>query len=60
MKAKREIDRPKKPLSAYIFFSQDYREKLKEEHADWSSSEIMRHVSAEWALMSKDEKEKYN
>lgn len=29
MKAKREVARPKKPLSAYIYFSQEYREKLK-------------------------------
>lgn len=54
MKAKREVARPKKPLSAYIYFSQEYREKLKEEHAEWSSHDIMKHVSARWAHMDKD------
>jgi hypothetical protein len=60
MRAKREASRPKKPLSAYIYFSQDYREKLKELHPEWSSNEIMRHVSAKWSHMSKQQKEPYN
>jgi len=60
MRAKREVARPKKPLSAYIYFSQEYRENLKEEHPEWSSHEIMKHVSAKWAHMDKDEKQPYN
>lgn len=54
MRAKREVARPKKPLSAYIYFSQEYREFLKEEHSEWSSHEIMKHVSARWAHMNKE------
>lgn len=60
MRAKREALRPKKPLSAYIYFSQDFREKLKEQHPEWSSNEIMRHVSAKWSHMDKKQKEPYN
>lgn len=45
MKAKREVARPKKPLSAYIFFSQEFRERLKNQHPDWTSQEIMKNVS---------------
>lgn len=60
MRAKREVSRPKKPLSAYIYFSQEYREKLKEQHPEWSSNEIMRHVSAKWSHMDKKLKEPYN
>jgi len=60
MRAKREVARPKKPLSAYIYFSQEYREKLKEQHPEWSSNEIMRHVSAKWSHMDKKLKEPYN
>jgi hypothetical protein len=56
MKAKRDVARPKKPLSAYIYFSQEFREKMKELHADWTSSDIMKHVSTKWAHMDKDEK----
>lgn len=37
MRAKREVARPKKPLSAYIFFSQEYRDKMKMAHPEWSS-----------------------
>jgi hypothetical protein len=60
MRAKREVSRPKKPLSAYIYFSQEYREKLKEQHPEWSSNEIMRHVSAKWSHMDRKLKEPYN
>lgn len=56
MRAKREVSRPKKPLSAYIYFSQEYREKLKEEHPEWTSHDIMKHVSAKWAHMGRSEK----
>lgn len=60
MRAKKEVARPKKPLSAYIYFSQEYREKLKEQHPEWSSNEIMRHVSSKWSHMDKKLKEPYN
>lgn len=60
MKAKREVARPKKPLSAYIYFSQEYREKLKEDHPEWNSQDIMKHVSAKWAHMDKNGKQPYN
>lgn len=33
---------------------------MKELHADWTSSDIMKHVSAKWAHMDKDEKQHYN
>jgi hypothetical protein len=60
MRAKREVARPKKPLSAYIYFSQEFREKLKSEHTDLSSNDIMKQVSTKWAHMDKDEKNPYN
>lgn len=56
MKAKKETHRPKKPLSAYIYFSQEYRERLKEQHPNWNSNDIMKHVSSKWAHMDKEEK----
>ena len=43
--AKKNSSCPKKPLSAYIFFSQEQRDITKMAHDQWSSSEIMKHVS---------------
>ena len=60
MRAKRIVARPKKPLSAYIYFSQDNREIMKEQHAELSSLEMMKHVSYKWNLMSQEEKHAYN
>jgi len=55
-RAKLEAHRPKKPLSAYIYFSQEFRERLKTEHPDWTGQEIMKKVSHTWQHMSKEEK----
>jgi hypothetical protein len=33
---------PKRPLSPYLFFSQQKRKELKEEHPDWISAQIMK------------------
>ena len=60
MRAKRDLARPKKPLSAYIFFSQEVRDKMKAEHPEWNSTEIMKHVSSKWQHMSKEQKQPYN
>lgn len=60
IRGKKELQRPKKPLSAYIYFSQEYREMLKEEHPNWTSNDIMKHVSSKWSHMDKDEKQPYN
>jgi hypothetical protein len=50
---------PKKPLSAYIYFSQEHREVLKKKYPAWSSTEVMKRVSVAWQQMSKDEKIRY-
>jgi len=39
---------PRRPLSPYIFFSQEKRKELKKEHPDWNSSQIMKQVSLLW------------
>lgn len=51
---------PKKPLSAYIYFSQEHREVLKKRHPQWSSTEVMKRVSVAWAHMRKEEKARYS
>ncbi len=54
-----ESSKPKKPLSAYIYFSQEHREVLKRRHPHWSSTEVMKRVSVAWAHMRKEEKARY-
>lgn len=51
---------PKKPLSAYIYFSQEHREVLKKRHPQWSSTEVMKRVSIAWSHMRKEEKVRYS
>jgi hypothetical protein len=47
---------PKRPLSPYIFYSQEKRKELKEQHPDWNSAQIMKQVSVIWAKMPAQEK----
>lgn len=47
---------PRRPLSPYIFFSQEKRKELKKEHPEWNSSQIMKQVSILWQKMSPEEK----
>ncbi len=58
---------PKRPLSPYIFFSQEVRpfeyanylqqrKILKTQHPHWSTKQVMRIISQNWQKMSKDEK----
>eukprot|EP00347_Sterkiella_histriomuscorum_P019545 403341223 len=50
---------PKRPLSPYIFFSQEQRKILKGTHPNWSTKQIMRVVSTKWKQMSDDQKNGY-
>ncbi|CDW73455.1 UNKNOWN [Stylonychia lemnae] len=47
---------PRRPLSPYIFFSQEKRKELKKEHPDWNSTQIMKQVSVLWQRMSAEQK----
>ncbi|MFS8159520.1 MAG: HMG-box domain-containing protein [Candidatus Roizmanbacteria bacterium] len=50
---------PRRPLSPYIFFSQEKRKELKKQNPDWSSGQIMKQVSILWQKMSNEEKQKF-
>jgi hypothetical protein len=50
---------PKKPLSAYLSFASDVREKLRRKKPTASVSDIMKAVSIEWAKLKPDEKDDY-
>ena len=51
---------PKKPLSSYIFFSQQVREKIKKDNPKLSVNELMKEISNRWANISDKEKLPYN
>ncbi|SAM04872.1 hypothetical protein [Absidia glauca] len=52
-------DAPKRGLSAYMFFSQDTREKVKSENPEASFGQIGKILGAKWREMSDDDKKPY-
>lgn len=58
-KMRRDPNMPKKPLSAYIYFSQEMREQIKKENPKMPVASIMKEVSNRWSTMSKEEKDPY-
>eukprot|EP01128_Nolandella_sp_AFSM9_P012839 TRINITY_DN9675_c0_g1_i1.p1 TRINITY_DN9675_c0_g1~~TRINITY_DN9675_c0_g1_i1.p1 ORF type:complete len:414 (+),score=80.55 TRINITY_DN9675_c0_g1_i1:22-1242(+) len=47
---------PKKPLSAYLFFSMQSRESLKQEYPSLGFGELMKMVGNQWKTLSEEEK----
>lgn len=58
-KAKKDPAAPKRPLSAYMFFSQDWRERVKAENPDAGFGDVGRLLGTKWKEMSEDEKKPY-
>lgn len=56
---KKDKDAPKRPLSAYMFFSRDQRERTKAENPQASFGEIGRILGATWKEMSESQKKPY-
>ena len=50
---------PKRPLSPFIFYSQDARRQIKKDNPQLHSKQIMKIVQKNWRQMSEDEKERY-
>jgi len=50
---------PKRALSAYMFFSQDWRERIKTENPDASFGEIGKLLGAKWKELDESEKKPY-
>jgi len=57
--SRKSSDGIKKPRSGYIFFCTERRITMKEEHPEYSSTEIMSELGAEWKALDAEEKEKY-
>ena len=59
VKPKKDPLKPKRALSAYMFFVQDYRERIKEENPNASFGEVGKLLGAKWKEMSDAEKKPY-
>jgi len=58
-KAKKDPKAPKRALSAYMFFSQDWRERIKTENPDASFGEVGKLLGAKWKELDDTEKKPY-
>lgn len=58
-KKARDPTKPKKNLSAYIFFTQEHRELIKKDHPDFKFSEITKELGRRWNSLSADDKKKF-
>ena len=58
-KAKKDKDAPKRAISAFFFYNQERREKLKKEKPELDNKEIIKTMSAEWNALSDEKKKPY-
>jgi len=58
-KGKKDPNAPKRPLSAYMFFSQDWRERIKTENPDAGFGEVGKLLGAKWKELDDEEKKPY-
>jgi hypothetical protein len=58
-RAKKDPNQPKRGKTAYIFYTQEARPKVKKENPDMTFGEISRLVSEQWKNMSKEDKAPY-
>jgi len=58
-KTKKDPKAPKRALSAYMFFSQDWRERIKAENPDAGFGEVGKLLGAKWKELDEEEKKPY-
>lgn len=56
----REIAKPKRPLSAYVFFSNANRERIIKKFPDIKITEIMRQSGEDWKKLTEEQKKKFD
>ncbi|WVN88918.1 non-histone chromosomal protein 6 [Cryptococcus depauperatus CBS 7841] len=59
-KKDKDPNKPKRALSAYMFFVQDYRERIKTENPEASFGDVGKLLGIKWKEMSDVEKKPYN
>jgi hypothetical protein len=55
-KKTKDPDAPKRAASSYIFFQNDLRQELRQQHPELSAAEVMTRVSKQWAEMTREQK----
>ena len=50
---------PRRPLSPFIFFSQEQRKILKSRNSQWSTKQVMKHLQKTWRNMEQTDSAKY-
>ncbi|KLO16574.1 hypothetical protein SCHPADRAFT_205372 [Schizopora paradoxa] len=58
-RGKKDKNAPKRALSAYMFFSQDWRERIKTENPDAGFGEVGKLLGAKWKELDDSEKKPY-
>ena len=58
-RAKKDKHAPKRAISAFFFYNQERREKLKKEKPELDNKEIIKTMSYEWKYLSDEKKEPY-
>ena len=56
---KKERTGPKRPLSAYMYFCQDAREAIKNDHPDMAGREVTTELGRRWKELSDEQKKPY-
>jgi len=56
---KKDPNAPKRALSAYMFFSKDAREEVKQENPEAGFGDIGKLIGAKWSAMSEEDKAPY-
>ena len=59
-KAKKDPNAPKRPMTAYMFFNQDMRAKLKKENPKLTFGELGKLIGQKYKALTDDEKKKYD
>lgn len=55
-KKKKDPNAPKRPLTAYMIFSQEHRQEVREENKDAKIGEISKILGERWKKLSDEEK----
>lgn len=58
-KKTKDPNAPKRAMSAYMFFSQDWRERIRTENPDASFGEVGKLLGAKWKELDESEKKPY-
>ncbi|WVQ83755.1 non-histone chromosomal protein 6 [Cryptococcus sp. DSM 104549] len=58
-RSKKDPNKPKRALSAYMFFVSDYRDRIKTENPDATFGDVGKLLGLKWKAMSPTEKKPY-